>query len=266
MEVVSGVQSSNTKVYEMTTSIGLALDKHEMKPVEEESGTKLIDSCEEESSGGCGSEVELLLSEDGETRRAFLKQALLVGGGIAAANLLLEYEKTATAAPVVGSISSSETPAPASNLPIRLRVNGRDYPLQIDSQTTLLDALRERIGLTGSKKGCDRGQCGACTVLANGRRINSCLALAAAYENTEITTIEGLANGDQLHPLQAAFIEHDGFQCGYCTPGQIMSAAGLLKEGCPPRMTVRECMSGNICRCGAYPGIVAAIEEVRGKA
>jgi xanthine dehydrogenase YagT iron-sulfur-binding subunit len=153
----------------------------------------------------------------------------------------------------------------ASTIPVMLRVNGQSHTLQLEPQVTLLDALRERIGLTGSKKGCDRGQCGACTVLADGHRINSCLALAASYDGAEITTIEGLANGDALHPLQEAFIKHDGFQCGYCTPGQIMSAAGLLKEGCPEGLGVRECMSGNICRCGAYNGIVAAIEEVRGK-
>src|SRR5204863_5973188 len=126
----------------------------------------------------------------------------------------------------------------------------------------LLDALRERIGLTGSKKGCDRGQCGACTVLADGRRINSCLALAAAYEGMEITTIEGLANGEELHPVQAAFIRHDGFQCGYCTPGQIMSAVACIKEGhAGSRQEIMEWMSGNICRCGAYPGICGAIAE-----
>ena len=195
-----------------------------------------------------------LLSEDGEARRRFLKQALVLGGGLAASNLLQDYQAQA-------GVSTPQMPMPSA-ISVRLRVNGKDYPLQIDPQTTLLDALRERIGLTGSKKGCDRGQCGACTVLANGRRINSCLALAAAYEGVEVTTIEGLARGDQLHPLQTAFIEHDGFQCGYCTPGQIMSAAGLLHEGCPAGMTVRECMSGNICRCGAYPGIVAAIEQL----
>jgi xanthine dehydrogenase YagT iron-sulfur-binding subunit len=210
-------------------------------------------------------DAELILSEDGEARRRFLKQALLAGGGVAAANLLLDYQTTAVGKPADGTSGLSEALPTLSILPIQLRVNGRQYPLQVDPQTTLLDALRERIGLTGSKKGCDRGQCGACTVLANGRRIDSCLALAAAYEGDEITTIEGLANGNQLHPLQTAFIQHDGFQCGYCTPGQIMSAAGLLKEGCPPGMTVPECMSGNICRCGAYPGIVAAIEEARGQ-
>ena len=231
-----------------------------MKAVNEESDTKQIESCGEQPLNKGEFETDLPLSEGGEARRRFLKQALIVGGGLAASNLLLNYETSANARSDI-----SPPPIPTA-LSVRLRVNGKDYPLQIDSQTTLLDALRERIGLSGSKKGCDRGQCGACTVLANGRRINSCLALAAAYEGTEITTIEGLANGDQLHPLQAAFIEHDGFQCGYCTPGQIMSAAGLLKEGCPPGMTVRECMSGNICRCGAYPGIVAAIEEARGKA
>jgi xanthine dehydrogenase YagT iron-sulfur-binding subunit len=197
-----------------------------------------------------------LLSEDGEARRKFLKRAFVIGGGLAATNLLHSYQASAE------STSTVPTAPIPSTLNVRLRVNGKEHPLQIDSQTTLLDALRERIGLTGSKKGCDRGQCGACTVLANGRRINSCLALAAVYEGVEITTIEGLANGEQLHPLQTAFMQHDGFQCGYCTPGQIMSAAGLIREGCPPGMTVRECMSGNICRCGAYPGIVAAIEEV----
>ena len=207
-------------------------------------------------------EISLLLSEDGEARRRFLKQALIVGGGLAAAHLLLRYQMTASAQTATARLTAAQMAA--GTIPVTLRVNGKTYPLQIESQVTLLDALRERIGLTGSKKGCDRGQCGACTVLADGHRINSCLALAAAYEGAEITTIEGLARGDELHPVQAAFIKHDGFQCGYCTPGQIMSAVGLLKEGCPPGMSVRECMSGNICRCGAYPGIVAAIEEVRG--
>src|SRR5581483_10107419 len=135
-------------------------------------------------------------------------------------------------------------PTPAK-IAITLRVNGVDHQLELAPWTTLLDALRDHLDLTGTKKGCDRGQCGACTVLADGRRINSCLALAVTYEGAEITTIEGLAAGEQLHPLQAAFIKHDGFQCGYCTPGHIMSAAGLLKEGCPPGKSIRECMSGN---------------------
>jgi len=148
---------------------------------------------------------------------------------------------------------------------VSLRVNGQSYPLQIDPRVSLLDALRERLGLTGSKKGCDRGQCGACTVLVNGRRVNSCLTLAIMHQDDQITTIEGLARGEQLHPVQAAFIAHDGFQCGYCTPGQIMSAVGLLSEGhAHSDSEVRELMSGNICRCGAYPNIVAAIQDVRG--
>jgi xanthine dehydrogenase YagT iron-sulfur-binding subunit len=210
-------------------------------------------------------EASLLLSEDGEARRRFLKQTLLAGGGLAAANLLLHYQATASAQTrAAANVGARRATAAALTIPVTLRVNGWSYPLRIEPSVTLLDALRERIGLTGSKKGCDRGQCGACTVLADGRRINSCLALAAAYEGAEITTVEGLARGDVLHPVQAAFIRHDGFQCGYCTPGQIMSAVGLLREGCPPGMTVRECMSGNICRCGAYNGIVAAIEESRG--
>jgi xanthine dehydrogenase YagT iron-sulfur-binding subunit len=215
--------------------------------------------------GADGEELEAFLSEDGEARRRFLKQALLTGGGVAAASLLLNYRLNVLAQTRGGASLSASQTEPAGTIPVTLRVNGKSYPLRLEPQVTLLDALRERIGLTGSKKGCDRGQCGACTVLADGHRINSCLALAAVYDGAEITTIEGLANGDTLHPLQEAFIRHDGFQCGYCTPGQIMSAAGLLKEGCPAGMGVRECMSGNICRCGAYNGIVAAIEEVRGK-
>ncbi len=212
-------------------------------------------------------EIDNFLSDDGEARRAFLKQALIAGGGLAAANLLLNYQSTAAAQSVIANMSASHTAtqmASMNALPVTLKVNGKAYQLMLEPQVTVLDALRERIGLTGSKKGCDRGQCGACTVLADGQRVNSCLALAAAYEGSEITTIEGLAKGEELHPMQAAFIKHDGFQCGYCTSGQIMSAVGLLKEGCPQGMTVRECMSGNICRCGAYPGIVAAVEEVRG--
>ena len=144
-----------------------------------------------------------------------------------------------------------------------LRINGELRDVDLVAETTLLDALREHVGLTGTKKGCDRGQCGACTVLINGRRVLSCLTLAMMHGGDEITTIEGLAGGERLHPMQAAFVEHDAFQCGFCTSGQIMSAVGLLGEGRTlDRDTIRERMSGNICRCGAYPNIVDAIAAV----
>jgi xanthine dehydrogenase YagT iron-sulfur-binding subunit len=160
---------------------------------------------------------------------------------------------------------------------ITLRINGAEHALHLDTRTTLLDALREHLGLTGSKKGCDHGQCGACTVLVDGRRANACLLLAVALDGVEVTTVEGLAEDDDLHPLQAAFIEHDAFQCGYCTPGQICSAVGMIDEagdGWPSAVTadlsaapaldddeIRERMSGNLCRCGAYANIVPAIAE-----
>ena len=163
-------------------------------------------------------------------------------------------------------------------LDVQLNINGKSHSLHLDPRTSLLDALRENLGLTGSKKGCDHGQCGACTVLVGGRRINSCLSLAVMHDGEEVTTIEGLGEPGRLHPLQAAFIKHDGFQCGYCTPGQICSAAGMLRElrgGMPSHVTedlqgqspfsddeIRERMSGNLCRCSAYPNIVAAIREV----
>ena len=149
-------------------------------------------------------------------------------------------------------------------IPVTLRVTGKKYDLRIDPRTTLLDCLREHLHLTGSKKGCDHGQCGACTVHINGRRVNSCLCLAAMYQDDEITTIEGLGVPENLHPMQEAFVNHDGYQCGYCTSGQIMSAVALLKEPCGPNdAEVKEFMSGNICRCGAYQNIVAAIQDVR---
>ena len=149
--------------------------------------------------------------------------------------------------------------------PVRLRINGQERSFEVQSWVTLLDLLRERAGLTGTKKGCDHGQCGACTVLVGGRRINSCLSLAVMHNGHEVTTIEGLARGDALHPLQQAFIEHDAFQCGYCTPGQLCSAAGLIAEGqASSRDEVRELMSGNLCRCGAYPQIADAVCEVLG--
>jgi xanthine dehydrogenase YagT iron-sulfur-binding subunit len=179
------------------------------------------------------------------------------------------------AAPAVAMVPDT----PAASLPavghmtITLRVNHETHELSIEPRLTLLDALRERLALTGTKKGCDRGQCGACTVLVNGRRINSCLALAVMHVNDEIVTVEGLGAADgTLHPMQAAFLQHDAFQCGYCTPGQLCSAIGLLREhekGEDPRLPlsdddIRERMSGNICRCGAYPNIVAAVREVLG--
>jgi xanthine dehydrogenase YagT iron-sulfur-binding subunit len=158
---------------------------------------------------------------------------------------------------------------------ITLQVNGAEFALDIDTRTSLLDLLRERLGLTGTKKGCDHGQCGACTVLIDGRRANACLALAVAHDGAEVTTVEGLAGGGEPHPLQAAFVEFDAFQCGYCTPGQLCSAAGMLAEPGPSAVTgdltadppltpeeIRERMNGNLCRCGAYVAIVAAIEEV----
>ena len=149
--------------------------------------------------------------------------------------------------------------------PIRLRINGQDRAFDVESTVTLLDLLRERAGLTGTKKGCDHGQCGACTVLLDGRRINACLTLAVMQNGREVTTIEGLAHGDTLHPLQQAFIDHDAFQCGYCTPGQICSAAGLVAEGQARTVDdVRELMSGNLCRCGAYPQIAQAVCDVMG--
>ena len=150
---------------------------------------------------------------------------------------------------------------------VALKINGAPARLALDPRTTLLDALREHLALTGTKKGCDHGQCGACTVHVDGRRVLACLTLALAAQGKEITTIEGLAPDGELHPMQQAFLDHDGFQCGYCTPGQIMSAVALLGEPCGPNDDdVRECMSGNLCRCGAYANIVAAIQDVRGRA
>jgi xanthine dehydrogenase YagT iron-sulfur-binding subunit len=150
----------------------------------------------------------------------------------------------------------------ATTLPVTLQVNGQTLHLTVEPRTSLLDALREVAGLTGTKKGCDRGACGACTVHIDGRRVVSCLTLAARAQGKQITTIEGVAHGDHLHPVQAAFMEHDGFQCGYCTPGQIMSAIALIQEGhANTDGEIREWMSGNICRCGAYPNILAAVRQ-----
>jgi xanthine dehydrogenase YagT iron-sulfur-binding subunit len=194
------------------------------------------------------------------SRRSFLSH--LGAAGIAA-----------TASPVLAATSTQEAPAqdqvsdasaPAGTVPVTLRVNGKNHVLHLDPRTTLLDCLRENLDLPGTKKGCDHGQCGACTVHVNGRRVNSCLSFAVMHSADEITTIEGIGQPDHLHPMQAAFVEHDGYQCGYCTSGQIMSAVALLGEPVGPSDNdVKQAMYGNICRCGAYPNIVAAVQAVR---
>jgi xanthine dehydrogenase YagT iron-sulfur-binding subunit len=218
------------------------------------------------------------LTGAGLTRRTFLGQTIAGGLGFLALDLLAQEQALAALSPSPGAVAAAG-PAAENLLKVALKVNGATKTLEIDSRVVLLDALRERLALTGTKKGCDQGQCGACTVLVDGRRVLSCLTLAASVEGKEVTTIEGLAKGDELHPMQAAFIKYDGFQCGYCTSGQICSAVGLLEEArrgdvshvtedvtvTTTRLTddqIRERMSGNICRCGAYPGIVAAIQEV----
>jgi xanthine dehydrogenase YagT iron-sulfur-binding subunit len=189
------------------------------------------------------------------SRRIFLKQsslltavALTPGGAVKAADLHLDEEIAAV----------------FEKMPLKMEVNGKAQILSVEPRSTLLDILREQLDLTGTKKGCDHGQCGACTVHVDGWRVNSCLTLGVMMNGKKITTIEGLAHGDQLHPMQEAFIKHDGFQCGYCTPGQIMSAVACIREGhAGSEHEIREYMSGNICRCGAYPNIVNAIQEVK---
>jgi xanthine dehydrogenase YagT iron-sulfur-binding subunit len=195
-------------------------------------------------------------ADDDLSRREFLQQtaasSVVAAGGMAAV--------TASRA----AVGEAAKPAALPTMRCTLDVNGRQHELTLEPRVTLLDALREHLGLTGSKKGCDHGQCGACTVLVDGRRIKSCLQLAVMQADKSITTIEGLVNGDNLHPMQAAFIARDAFQCGYCTSGQICSAVGLLNEGhARSDDEIRERMSGNICRCGAYPNIVAAIRDVQ---
>ena len=185
-------------------------------------------------------------------RRSFIKQAGGLLGLALAPPLIGQAERLTAMAKKVEGVSE-----------MRLKVNGTVRIIQAEPRVTLLDALRERLDLTGTKKGCDQGQCGACTVLVDGKRVNSCLTLAVMAQGKEITTVEGLARGEELHPLQQAFIDHDGFQCGYCTPGQLMSGVACLKEGhAKTDDSVREWMSGNLCRCGAYPNIVAAIRQV----
>jgi xanthine dehydrogenase YagT iron-sulfur-binding subunit len=197
------------------------------------------------------------------TRRSFLSQVGAAGVVATAAPLVARAAQTVD--PATKPVGGAEKVENA--IPITLNVNGKSHKIEVDLRTTLLDGLRETLSLTGTKKGCDHGQCGACTVHVNGRRINSCLTLAVMHEGDAITTIEGLGDPENLHPMQAAFVEHDGYQCGYCTSGQIMSAVALLKEPCGPKdADVKELMSGNICRCGAYPNIVAAIQQVRQRA
>ncbi|MBS2036462.1 aldehyde dehydrogenase iron-sulfur subunit [bacterium] len=204
------------------------------------------------------------------SRREFMATSAGLTGGLVASQLV--------SAPSPAEAVAQPTPA---HYPVTLNLNGQTQTLELDARTSLLDALREHVHLTGTKKGCDHGQCGACTVLVNGRRINSCLTLAVMHQGDQITTIEGLGTPDNLHPMQKAFIRHDGFQCGYCTPGQICSAVGALSElekGIPSHVTadltgpipvsqaeLRERLSGNICRCGAYSNIIEAVTEVAGE-
>ncbi len=196
------------------------------------------------------------------------RQFLLTTGSTVAAGVIAAYTPAGISAAESGSAAANaDGPAGEGAIPVTLRINGKDHQLHIDPRTTLLDCLRESVALTGTKKGCDHGQCGACTVNVNGRRVLSCLSLAVMHDREEITTIEGVGTPDALHPMQAAFFTHDAYQCGYCTSGQIMSALALLKEPCGPEdADVKEAMSGNICRCGAYANIVAAIQQVRKRA
>jgi len=210
------------------------------------------------------------------TRREFLEAAAMTGGAFMGGQLMPEVVSPATA-----QSSTAQDAAMPAQLDVVLRVNRAEHRLTLDTRTTLLDALREHLRLTGSKKGCDHGQCGACTVMVEGRRVYSCLTLAVMHEGDEVTTIEGLGRPGDLHPMQAAFVKHDGYQCGYCTPGQICASVAALEEikaGIPshatadltgaPQVTpeeIRERMSGNICRCGAYSNIVDAITEVAGR-
>jgi len=184
--------------------------------------------------------------------------------GLGATGLLAGAAPIVVTAPAAAA-TLAQPDQSAGNATLTLNINGKDYTLRnLDARATLLDTLRERLHLTGTKKGCDHGQCGACTVHVNGRRVNSCLSFAIMHRDDQITTIEGLGQPDNLHPMQAAFVEHDGYQCGYCTSGQIMSAAALLKEPIGPTdEDIKGAMAGNICRCGAYTNIVAAVRQVR---
>jgi xanthine dehydrogenase YagT iron-sulfur-binding subunit len=245
----------------------------------------MADNLEDNSDEQLTADEEILLKdfpelgELGEARRKFLGQAASLGLGAFAVHLLAQEQIFAEIKPDENGVFAPV--ADENAVAVSMKINGAEKSLTVDSRVTLLDALREKLGLTGSKKGCDHGQCGACTVIVDGRRVLSCLTLAATCEGKDVTTIEGLAKGETLHPMQAAFIKHDGFQCGYCTPGQICSAVALMNEAKNGEASyvsenirqkaralklsddeIRERMSGNICRCGAYPNILAAIREV----
>ncbi|RYZ10894.1 MAG: 2Fe-2S iron-sulfur cluster binding domain-containing protein [Comamonadaceae bacterium] len=218
---------------------------------------------------------------DPDGHRLSRRDVFRTGAALAGAGALVPAQAQTRASPAMTPSPTDAAELPPQRMSVQLRINGQPRQLSVDTRTTLLDLLRENLQLTGSKKGCDHGQCGACTVLVEGRRTNACLSLAVMHDGQSVTTIEGLAKGDALHPLQQAFLKHDGFQCGYCTPGQICSAAGMLEEaklGMPSHVTrdlaaagqplgdeeIRERMSGNLCRCSAYPNIVAAIKDVSG--
>ncbi|MFJ8021511.1 (2Fe-2S)-binding protein [Streptomyces sp. NPDC096311] len=196
-------------------------------------------------------------SSSAPSRRTFIATTTAVGGAVVAGGLV-------TGPPAAGAEEVTAADRPP-NSRVTVSVNGERHTVAVDNRTSLLDLLREHLGLNGSKKGCNAGACGACTVLVDGRRVNSCLTLAIRLEGAEVTTIEGLADGDQLHPLQQAFVDQDAFQCGYCTPGQIMSGVGCIQEGhAHSAEEIREWMSGNICRCGCYVKIVRAVEQAAG--
>jgi xanthine dehydrogenase YagT iron-sulfur-binding subunit len=221
-------------------------------------GLKLEGRMAEERKDGRADERKKAEAAGTVSRRSFLSGLGAAGIAVGATPLLgatpatVEVAKEQELAAVVGAVA------------VTLRVNGKDHAMKLDPRTTLLDCLRENLDMPGTKKGCDHGQCGACTVHVNGRRVNSCLSFAVMHGGDEITTIEGLGQPGSLHPMQAAFVEHDGYQCGYCTSGQIMSAVAVLKEGVGPTDDdVKHAMYGNICRCGAYPNIVAAVQSVR---
>jgi xanthine dehydrogenase YagT iron-sulfur-binding subunit len=224
--------------------------------------TEIEDKAAPESTAGAGQEKEEILLGR-VSRRSFLSHLGAAGVVASAAPVLAATGTQAAQTPA----EAHESAAAPGTVPLTLKVNGQSHRLNIDPRTSLLDCLRENLELPGTKKGCDHGQCGACTVHVNGRRVNSCLSFAVMHSNDAIVTIEGLGQPGNLHPMQAAFVQHDGYQCGYCTSGQIMSAVALLKEPIGPSdEDVKQAMYGNICRCGAYPNIVAAVQQVRKQA